>query len=254
MINIINDMKIKIIGNNGTHNRSNDFHISNEPLLYNWNYIPANNDINDSITIELSNNSIIKYINYDITTNTLPNQIWEYSHDGIQFNEFPFFSYIINQNSQEYLNLTQLEKDTLEQFQNKTIKLIQTNNTKLFLHYDLTANKIITVNTTLNNILNQYNNTYAKSYIFSYNESDIIKFVYQTNPIKFIKLNFNNLNITQESFQIKNLEILTEPILNYQEFKPSIYTTNLFKQKIFDEHKFIPSITKTFLQIMEQEI
>lgn len=104
------------------------------------------------------------------------------------------------------------------------------------------------------NYFNQYFNTtnvhsIVLTPIFLKNESPI----YQDKHIKFIKISLSGISInTENPLKLVTLSAMAEANIEYLAENISLLIKNMFRQSFFEDEQFLPSITKTFLEMLEQ--
>jgi hypothetical protein len=253
----------------------------NESLVFEVN---APDDVNAPdknfawITVDITETCKVNELIYDVTASTTPYVKCFYSYEGKIWEEFPYFNYrVVNTSS-----LTTAEADVLNQFRNTVFKKIQSSTTSftakddrgvvtqtyvpkqnyLYIAYDPISKTTIPLKEfeyeTLAKAFNQLFVDMDRSvidFIYTYKylnpTTNEIHYIYEDLYVRHLRLEFSQYLTDVVPFSLNKLSFLTPLEISVDRTVVSCFSDMMYKPKYFEDNTFLPSLTKTFLEMLE---
>lgn len=217
------------------------FTLFNEPLIW-----TIDSPSNEYLQIDFNENISFEDIQYDFTAEILPNIRCLYSYDGNNWNDFSYISYTVP------TSITGTTYDILHSCEGKIIKIC---GDKSYFIYDPITKKIDIIENGYSTIKlyldNFYNNTYPSVDVTNvYRYKDKLNqnlSIYDNLRFRYMKLVLTGTS----SFVMNELLIYAKVSVNLESISDiNIFNDNFFKPKYFEDYDFIPSITKSFFEML----
>lgn len=188
-----------------------------------------------------------KSLDFDYTNDTAPLVNVYYTLDGTVWEFFNYYTYTI---SNFQLLLNDVDKEVLSKFENMLIKTTMIDGVRYYSIQDaVVANyEYIILKSYLDSAILNGDEQYIKPTLVFEDEDG---YLYNDFYIRGIKIVFSNLEIGVIPFSMNALSILSEAEVEVPNTYISMFKDNLFRPSYFKEFDFIPSIAKTFMEMLE---
>lgn len=216
------------------------------------------------ITVEFPYPILFKNLNFDYTTNSSPFITKEFTLDRNLWEEFYFFTYTITNLSTT--NLTNKGRELVKYLENKIVKVLKIpldNEVKNYYIFtdqltkdieQLTPEEYQIISDFLDGIIISKSDAIINlKYIYYYEDANQnIVYLYENFYILGVRVSLTNLVLSPlYPFTLKTFSITTDINLELEKHHLNIFYKNLFIPKYFEEYDFIPSITKTYFDMLE---
>ena len=242
IIDVMQHMKNKI--------NSGEWSIKNEP----FRWTASENTTPQYIDIEFIEPIMLDEIDFDYIANSSPLIKLYYSYDMVSFTELNYMSYVITDHS----NLGEYS-DVVIRYENRLIDIrsiyIYNKEQKVLVVYSENGKDID--NYAINDIIllkefliNQIDDSkirtkYEFSFINTYSNEN--RRLYD-KCIKGLRIKFDNITLP---FILSKFEVYSNVKIDSIQQSLSLINDNFFKSKYFYEFPFLPSITKSFFDMLE---
>lgn len=193
------------------------------------------NSVSGYIVFEFSEPQSIFDINLDYTVGGSPIINYQYSIDGINYIEYEYFTC-----------------DTTNPLYTNTIFIKDIINNKY--RYSIYGRYDNINSDEYSEILSIINSTTHRQ-VFTVSTTDILQYIYSERYIKFLKINFIQMDTTIKPFVLLNIDLLSKKVLTtlHNVYDISFITHHLYRQGYFRTYDFIPSMSKSFLTLLSNK-
>lgn len=205
---------------------------------------------NNIIDFEFYEPVLFKNLQYDFTANTSPIIKLYYTYDMVNFVEFNYISYTIV--DEQTIPFDIVEKIKL--YEGRLLSLVPINSNGVIKYTCFIYDENLKVDLLYYDdfdilrdfILQQYETRQSINiqYVYEFKETNLY-----SNTIKGIRIELVNLSLP---FKFNYCKVNAEVTLTEFEQSLSLLTDSYYLPKYFQENTFIPSITKTFFELLEE--